>query len=127
MGVKSDQEVDRIVARERPGYTRVARARSKARTLPAADAGTPDLGALRSRAEALRLWDFGPRGRATPVAPVAAVAPRATRSPHGDRGGASPTHHIVTVTHDRAHEADPLQTRVVVVSRVKGKIIGEQG
>jgi hypothetical protein len=131
MTAKSDRELDRIVAREKPGYRRVARPRRPAgpRTR-APDAGTPDLSALHAAVESLGLWDIKPgaRGRGARAAAgdtAHSSVPRTSR-PDPQRGGPA-THHIVTVGHARQHESDPLQTRVIVVSRSQGRIIGEQG
>ena len=121
MTAKSDRELDRIVAREKPGYRRVARPRRPAgpRTR-APDAGTPDLPALHAALETSE-QPLSQARRDTAHSPV----PRTSR-PDPQRG-APATHHIVTVGHARQHESDPLQTRVIVVSRSQGRIIGEQG
>ena len=131
MTAKSDRELDRIVAREKPGYRRVARPRRPAglRTR-APDAGTPDLSALHAAVESLRLWDIKPRARgrgARAAAGDTAHSPVPRTSRPDPQRGAPATHHIVTVGHARQHESDPLQTRVIVVSRSQGRIIGEQG
>jgi hypothetical protein len=131
MSAKSDGEVDRIVAREKPGYRRVERPRRAAAAgTRAPDAVTRDLPALQAAVEALGLWDIQPGGakRRAPAAIDEPVRSPAHASGHGDtHRRASVTHHIVTVGHARQHESDPLQTRVVVVSRSQQRIIGEQG
>jgi hypothetical protein len=131
MSTKVDREVDRIVEREKPGYSRVAPSRRMHVRHSAADAGTPDLAALQATADALRLWDIRPgdgrrRAPAAPDKPPIRSSPQrpARRDP---RGQAPATHHIVRVEHARAHEADPLHARLVVVSRSQNRIIGEQG
>jgi hypothetical protein len=131
MTAKSDRELDRIVAREKPGYRRVTRPRRSAGSRRRApDAGTPDVSALHAAVESLRLWDIKPRstGRsARGAASDAAQSPVPRTSRPDPQRGAPATHHIVTVGHARQHESDPLQTRVIVVSRSQGRIIGEQG
>jgi hypothetical protein len=131
MSARSDREVNRIVARERPGYHRVQRAHpaqvAKARP---ADAGTPDLPALHATVERLRLWDLPPRGARRGAAPVAEQPVRPPARPSAPSKARSPTsasHQIVTMGHASRHESDPLETRVVVVSRSQNRIIGEQG
>ncbi len=131
MSAKSDRDIARIVAREKPGYRRIARPRRAAGSRSRApDGGTPDVPALHAAVESLGLWDIKPRGAQSRARSAAAepVESRA-KTPGGRerRRGAPAMHHIVTVGHARQHEADPLQTRVVVVSRVQGRIIGEQG
>jgi len=123
-----DHEVDRIVAREKPGYTRVAgRPRPPAKRTSRPDSGTPDVAALHAAATALRLWDFEPPAART--LPASSTTPRRRGGPATGRRAASksPTHHIVTVAHGRVDEALPLQTRVLVISRSRRRIIGEQG
>lgn len=111
MSEKRDRELDRIVGREKPGFQRVVARRSGA-TAPAirVDGGTPDVAELQAKGDALGIHHAGARrgGR--------------TRSSR-----ALPSHHILTVRHARPDEADPLPSRVIVVSHKDRKIVGEQG
>jgi hypothetical protein len=130
MSARSDREVNRIVARERPGYHRVERAHpAQGAGAHPADAGTPDLPALHATVERLRLWDIQPRGarRGARAATETLVHPPAPSAPSKARGRTSASHQIVTMGHGSRHESDPLETRVVVVSRSQNRIIGEQG
>jgi len=129
MSARSDREIDRILARERPGFTRVRRGSRTARP-HAADAGTPDLPALRARVEALRLWDIDSAvDRHTRRVPAdRTTRPRASTSAGPPAGSRTLSrHHIVRVGHAHWQEADPLPSRVLVVSRSHRRIIGEQG
>lgn len=127
MSAKSDRDVDRIVSRDRPGYRRVAGPRRTAASRSrVSDSGTPDLPELHAAVESLRLWDSRAQSARRRARAGAEKAVRSKASPDTHRG-APATHHIVTVSHARPHESDPLQTRVVVVSRSRGRIIGEQG
>lgn len=126
MATGRDQELDRIVAREKPGFERLAAGRTSRTRRPAAsDGGTPDVPALRAKRDALGLAIPPSQGerlissRSRPPTLAGATGRSAPRN--------APGHHILRVRHEQHGEADPLPSRVVVVSRETGRVIGEQG
>jgi hypothetical protein len=127
---RRDRELDAIVDREKPGFQRVpARRQSATARKPVADAGTPDIAALQAKAHSLTRGVSGatPVGRGSEPVTHGATPPSGAAKPAGRGSRSQPSHHILTVRHARSDESDPLPSRVIVVSRRNGRIVGEQG